>query len=185
MPKRKSGTNTKSKTSAKSGTGMKANADNQELDASLGDTDSEAPCTYADNDTRGEAGGLLVCDGETGRFDLEQRTFAFAQQVRAFVRTLPQHAANQEDVRQLVRASGSVGANYIEANEALGRKDFIMHIRICRKEAKECGFWLRLLDTASHAQLETCRAALVQEARELTSIFGAIYRKCTPTGDHR
>jgi four helix bundle protein len=67
------------------------------------------------------------------RFDLEERTFAFAKRVRGFVKQLPRTVCNVEDVKQLVRSSGSVGANYIEANEALGRKDFLMRIRICRK----------------------------------------------------
>jgi four helix bundle protein len=82
---------------------------------------------------------------------------------------------NIEDVRQLTRASGSVGANYIEGNESLSKKDFVMRIKICRKEAKEARYWLRLVDTAKHPTPE--RDALVQEATELTSIFGAIVRK--------
>lgn len=164
---------------------MKTHTNKQELDALVVDAASDVAGTYTDSDAGGDACGLSVGEGETGRFDLEQRTFEFARRVRTFVRALPQHAANQEDTRQVVRASGSVGANYIEANESLGRKDFIMHIRICRKEAKECGFWLRLLDTAADAQLDACRAALVQEARELTSIFGAIYRKSASPGDPR
>lgn len=85
--------------------------------------------------------------------------------------------ANVEDVRQLVRASGSVGANYIEANEALSKKDFVMRIKICRKEAKESAYWLRLLYTADATDLEDERERLVQEGKELTSIFGAILRK--------
>ena len=111
------------------------------------------------------------------RFDLEERTLAFAQAVRAFVRQLPQTLSNVEDVKQVVRASGSADANYIEANEALSKKDFVMRIKICRKEAKESGFFLRLLCAADKKELETTRAALSQEAAELTSIFGAIVRK--------
>jgi four helix bundle protein len=110
-------------------------------------------------------------------YDLEERTFAFAQAVRTFVRQLPETLSNIEDVKQLVRASGSVGANYIEANEALSKKDFVMRIKISRKEAKESGFFLRLIFTADNNELEASRAALVQEAIELTSSFGAILRK--------
>lgn len=69
------------------------------------------------------------------RYDLEERTYLFAKRVRAFVKTLPRTVCNQEDVRQVVRASGSVGANYIEANEALSKKDFRMRIKISRKES--------------------------------------------------
>ena len=71
------------------------------------------------------------------QYDLEDRTYEFARSVRAFVKRLPRTICNTEDVKQVVRASGSVGANYIEANEALSKKDFRMRIRISRKESKE------------------------------------------------
>jgi four helix bundle protein len=76
-----------------------------------------------------------------------------------------------------VRASGSVGANYLEANESLSKKDFVMRIKIARKEAKESRYWLQLIDTGDDNALEKTRAALIQEATELMSIFGAIVRK--------
>jgi four helix bundle protein len=82
-----------------------------------------------------------------------------------------------EDIRQVVRASGSVGANYIEANEALGKKDFLLHIKISRKEAKESRFFLKLLDVDESGELANKRTNLVREATELMNIFGAIYRK--------
>ena len=109
--------------------------------------------------------------------DIADRTFEFARDVRAFVRRLPTTVCNLEDGKQLVRSSGSVGANYIEANEALGKKDFLMHAKISRKEAKESRYWLRLLHTGGEQELEQERATLVQEAHELTSIFGSIVRK--------
>jgi four helix bundle protein len=111
------------------------------------------------------------------QYDLEDRTFRFAQAVRAFVRKLPGTLSDIEDVKQLVRASGSVGSNYIEANEALSKKDFVMRIKISRKEAKESRFFLRLPYTADKKDSEAERAALIQEAAELTSIFGSIVRK--------
>ena len=119
----------------------------------------------------------MTRDENPKHYDLEDRTFRFAQNVRAFVRKLPRTLSNIEDVKQLMRASGSVGSNYIEANEALSKKDFVMRAKICRKEAKESGFFLRLLCVADKKELETTRAALSQEAAELTSIFGAIVRK--------
>ena len=70
-------------------------------------------------------------------YDLEERTELFAKRVRDFVRALPKDLTNLEYFRQLIRASGSVGANYIEANEALSKKDFLMRIKISRKESKE------------------------------------------------
>ncbi len=111
-------------------------------------------------------------------FDLEDRTFRFAQTVRGFVRQLPRTLTNIEDVKQLVRASGSVGANHIEANEALGKKDFVMHVKISRKEAKECRFFLGLVNVDARTDAEKTRSALIQEATELMNIFGAIVRKC-------
>jgi four helix bundle protein len=110
-------------------------------------------------------------------YDLEERTLEFAGAVRRFVKGLPRTVANIEDARQLIKASGSVGANYIEANNALGKKDFQMRIRICRKEAKESSYWLRLVSVGDDPSLESAQAALTQEAIELTSIFGAILRK--------
>ena len=89
---------------------------------------------------------------------------------------VPRSLGNIEDCKQVVRGSGSIGANYIEANESLGRKDFLMHIKICRKEAKECRYWLLLLDVGNDPARAKVRDALVQEAQELMSIFGAILR---------
>jgi four helix bundle protein len=111
------------------------------------------------------------------RYDLEDRTLAFARTVRAFVKALPKSISNQEDARQVARASGSVGANYIEANEALGKKDFLLRLKISRKEAKESRYWLRLLDTGAGAGLQKDRDGLIQEATELMNIFGSIIRK--------
>ena len=113
----------------------------------------------------------------TKQYDLEERTYEFAKDVRSSVKRLPRTLANSEDARQLINSSGSVGANYIEANEALSKKDFTMRIKICRKESKESRLWLRLIDTAEKQDLERDRLALGQEATELTSIFGAIFRK--------
>ena len=104
-------------------------------------------------------------------YDLEERTFQFARRVRAFVKTLPRSIANAEDTRQLVRSSGSVGANYIEANEALSDKDRIVRARISKKEAKESRYWLRLLDTGDRASCEAVRGELIQEAQELMIAF--------------
>jgi four helix bundle protein len=113
----------------------------------------------------------------TKKYDLEDRTFDFAKSVRAFVRQIPRTMANIEDSKQVIRSSGSVGANYIEANESIGKKDFLMRIKICRKEAKESRYWLRLIDTADDSDLEKSRNELIREATELTNIFGAILRK--------
>src|SRR5438045_6983692 len=111
------------------------------------------------------------------RRDLEDRTFQFAQAVRSFVKTLPRNLSNTEDVRQLVRASGSVAANWIEADEALSKKDFLMRMKICRKEAKESRLFLRLIDVGMTKNNAASRDALAAEARELTLIFASIISK--------
>lgn len=110
-------------------------------------------------------------------YDREERTELFARDVRTFVKRLPRTLANSEDARQLIRSSGSVGANYIEANEALSRKDFVMRVKICRKEAKESAYWLRLVETGDSAPLADECLARVQEATELLKIFSAILQK--------
>lgn len=113
----------------------------------------------------------------TKHYDLEDRTLEFAKQVRDFIRKLNRTLANIEDGKQLIRSSGSVGANYIEANEALSKKDFVMRAKICRKEAKESKYWLKLVDTGEDKKLEQERKDLENEALELTHIFGAIVTK--------
>ncbi|HNC24270.1 MAG TPA: four helix bundle protein [Opitutaceae bacterium] len=111
------------------------------------------------------------------RHDLVERTFRFAWLTRRFVNRLPRLLANIEDSRQLVRSSGSVAANYLEAQEALSRKDFFYRIKVCRKEARESGLWLRLVNVGDAPLVETERGVLVEEARELKLIFAAIAKR--------
>jgi four helix bundle protein len=82
-------------------------------------------------------------DQNTKQYDLEERSYLFALNVRSFVKKLKKSISNIEDGKQLIRASGSVAANYIEANESLSKKDFIYRIKICRKEAKESRLFIR------------------------------------------
>jgi four helix bundle protein len=110
-------------------------------------------------------------------YDLEERTFQFAKDVRFFVKTLPKTIANIEDGKQLIKASGSVGANDIEANESLGKKDFLMRIRISRKEAKESAYWLRLIHETNELKNANEALRLIQEANELKKIFSSILEK--------
>ena len=116
--------------------------------------------------------------GEDARpYDLEERTFEFARAVRAFVKTLPRTISNAEDVKQVVRASGSVGANYIEANESVSKKDFLLRARIARKEAKESRYFLRLVDTGEDKSVERERMNLIRESTELLKILSSIINK--------
>lgn len=109
------------------------------------------------------------------KYNLEERTFDFSKSVIRFINTIRKTLANVEIAKQVIRSSGSVGANYIEANEAISKKDFIYRIKICRKEAKETTYWIKLLDVNPDFYQE--REKLIQESIELTKIFGAIYRK--------
>ncbi len=131
--------------------------------------------------------GFVVCDflriamdkvkNTKKVYDLEERTFIFAKNVRLFVKTLSQTIANIEDGKQVIRASGSVGANYREANEALSKKDFVMRIKISRKEAKESSYWLRLINETNDLENANDALYLIQEANELKKIFSAILEK--------
>ena len=107
-------------------------------------------------------------------YDLEERTFKFAKRAMAYAVQLPRTISNIEIGRQLVRAAGSVGANYIEANESLGRKDFAMRIKTSRKESKESRYWIRLSD---HTERQIEKDVLIKESTELMNIFGAILKK--------
>ena len=111
------------------------------------------------------------------QYDLEERTFNFAKNCREFVKKIPRNISNLEDSKQLVRSSGSVAANYIEANESLSKKDFCLRTKICRKEAKESRLWLCLIDVGNSEILLKEKNILIQEATELTKIFNSIAEK--------
>jgi four helix bundle protein len=115
-------------------------------------------------------------DGSKPR-DLEDRTFLFAESVRRFIKQLPRTVSNTEDIKQLVRASGSVAANWVEADEALSKKDFLMRVKVCRKEAKESRLFLRLIDAGLSKENGAKRDAVAAEARELVLIFSSIISK--------
>ena len=110
----------------------------------------------------------------TKKYDLEERTYKFAKEVRDFIKEIPKISTNNIYIAQLIRSSSSIGANFIEANEALSKKDFYHRVRICRKEAKETNFWLMLLDISTNLQLQSKLNNLIQEVNELMKIFGAI-----------
>ncbi len=112
----------------------------------------------------------------TKQYDLKDRTLNFARRVIEFVDQMPKTLSNLEIGKQLVKSSGSVGANYIEANESLSKKDFVLRIKICRKESKESRYWLKLVQARSKGY-DKERRLLVQEATELMKIFGSILEK--------
>ena len=106
-----------------------------------------------------------------------ERTFLFGKETRSFVKRLSRTVENLEDIKQLVRSSGSVGANYIEANESVSKKVFLLQIKSCRKESLVSAYWLRLLDCGTALELAKECIRLTTEARELMNIFAAILRK--------
>lgn len=114
---------------------------------------------------------------EPKKYDLEERTLQYAIDCRLFLKKIPKTISNIEDGKQLVRASGSVGANYIEANESLSKKDFNYRIKICRKESKECSYWLKIIKATNSEENEKANSILIQEADELKKIFSAILEK--------
>ncbi|MBI5620366.1 four helix bundle protein [Candidatus Gottesmanbacteria bacterium] len=110
-------------------------------------------------------------------YDLEERSYQFAKRCADFIRSLPKTITNIEYGKQLARSSGSQAANYIEANESLSKKDFSLRIKISRKEAKESRLWLRLVDIGENLELSKEQQELIQEAEELTKIYGSIVEK--------
>lgn len=126
---------------------------------------------------------FMNTDQETP-YELGERTYQFARAVRAFVRTLKKTVDVIDDIRQVVRSSGSVGANYIEANESLGKKDLLLHFRISRKEAKESIFWLRLIREGLQDQQSDACEKLIDEAQQLVRIFSTIIAKALSKDDH-
>jgi len=101
------------------------------------------------------------------QYDLEDRTLKFAKTIIRFINKLPKTISNIEIARQLIRSAGSIGANYIEANESLSKKDFIMRIKICKKEAKESRYWLNLIEIIKNPELDEERLNYLQETTEL------------------
>lgn len=109
-------------------------------------------------------------------FDLDDRTLEFSKEIIGFVKPLQNTIANRELIKQVIRSSTSIGANYIEANESLGKKDFYLHIKICRKEAKETVYWLKLLEL-NKFESKNKRNILIEEANQLKKIFSSIVQK--------
>jgi four helix bundle protein len=109
-------------------------------------------------------------------FDLEKRTTEYAKAVIRLCKALPRNPINDRLIDQLVGSSGSVGANYREANDSLGKKDFIQRLRISRREAKESLHWLELVLEANPGKDKEV-IVLIKEAMELKNILSSIISK--------
>ena len=115
-------------------------------------------------------------DQKSRKFDLEDRTLDFAKKVIDLLRILPKNTINFELTNQAMRSSGSIGANYREANDSLGKKDFYMRAKICRKESKETKYWLELI-LHNNPDLRDSIEPLINEATEFVKIFSSIVNK--------
>ena len=111
------------------------------------------------------------------KYDLEERTAKFGENIIEFVKLVPKNEINRSLISQAVRSATSIGANYMEANQASSKKDFRNKIHICRKEANETKHWLRMIAKANKGKEEKCRR-LWKEAHELTLIFAKISKNC-------
>ena len=110
-------------------------------------------------------------------YDLEERTFQFALAVRSCIANSKWTRVQWSEVDQLLRSSGSVAANYIEANNSVSKPDFLFRIRIAKKEASESKLWLRLLGaTSENEQTKASLRAKFKESDELTRILATILR---------
>ena len=108
---------------------------------------------------------------------LEERCDQFGKRIRGYCRKVKKDLVNFEDIKQLVRASGSVGANYIEANENVGKGDLKYRLKVCRKESKESMHFLGLIELFGDRELEKERDELVDEATQLRKIFSSMIKK--------
>lgn len=110
-------------------------------------------------------------------YDLEERTARFGEDIIEFAKTIAKDEINRSLINQVVRSGTSLGANYMEANQASSKRDFKNKIRICQKEANETKHWLRMIAKANPKSAKKCRE-LWQEAHELTLIFAKISKSC-------
>ena len=113
--------------------------------------------------------------GKNVKYDLEERTALFGENIIKFARSLKRNPINNSLISQIVRSGTSIGANYMEADGACTKKEFRYRISICRKESKETGHWLRMIATANPAYIYEARL-LWKETLELTLIFSAILK---------
>lgn len=110
------------------------------------------------------------------RYDLEERSTEFARRIIRLCKELPRNPINNRLIGQIVGSAGSVGANYREANDALGKKDFIHRLKIARKESKETIHWLILIEEANE-EFKSRMISSHKEAGELKNILSAIIKK--------
>lgn len=126
---------------------------------------------------------MTTLQNKSKPYDLEERTYAFALEIRMFLRNTKWDPVSWTDIKQLLRSSGSVAANYIEAIESISDADSLYRLRVTKKEARESGLWLRLLNDCNPIDDNTHQAlhVLISETKELVKIFASIIRKKSAT----
>jgi four helix bundle protein len=144
---------------------------NDERMTKLEGRDARADDSFWDN-----GAGLVREEQETKRvYDLEERTARFGEGIIDFAKTIPQNPVTNRIISQLVAGGTSVGANYVEADDAVSKKEFLKSIGTCRKEARESKHFLRMVVRAVPESKSQART-LWLEARELHLIFSKIWR---------
>ena len=118
----------------------------------------------------------ITNEGAKTKYDLEERTAKFGEEIIRFTKKIPENSITKPLIVQLVRSGTSIGANYCEADDAESKKDFNHKIGICKKEARETMYWLRMIAIADSKLKDEARE-LWKEAKELNLIFNAIVRK--------
>jgi len=141
-----------------------------------GMTKSENPRNHFDEKFWDDGASVIREEpGEKRVYDLEERTARFGEAIIDFAKTIPQNAVTNRIISQLVGAGTSVGANYLEADDAVSKKEFLKNIGTCRKEARETKHFLRMIVRAV-PELKPEARKLWTEARELNLIFSKIWR---------
>ena len=142
-----------------------------------GMTKSENPRNYLEEAFWNDGATSVIREepGEKRVYDLEERTARFGEAIIDFAKTIPQSAVTSRIISQLVGAGTSVGANYLESNDAVSKKEFLKNIGTCRKEARETKHFLRMTVRAV-PELKAKARKLWMEARELNLIFSKIWR---------
>jgi four helix bundle protein len=142
-----------------------------------GMTESENPCNHLEQAFWDDDATSVNREepGEKRVYDLEERTARFGEAIIDFAKTIPQSVVTSRIISQLVGAATSVGANYLEADDAVSKKEFLKNIGTCRKEARETKHFLRMIVRAV-PELKPEARKLWTEARELNLIFSKIWR---------
>ena len=117
---------------------------------------------------------------------VQDKSFCFAVQLIGYIRRQPKDPINLVLTRHLLRSGASIGVNVEEALGGHSSKDFVAKLAIAAKEARETGYWLRLIrETQPHDQQEL--ADLLKECdgllRMLNSIILTTRRKLTAGAD--